>query len=76
MAQTARRAGRQVVISNSRGAESLSALAHQLGEGFLAGTPKHAAAADIVVLAVMWPDVPQAMSGLEWEGPGPDRSDQ
>jgi 8-hydroxy-5-deazaflavin:NADPH oxidoreductase len=29
---------------------------------------RDAAAADIVVLAVMWPDVPQAVDGLEWEG--------
>ena len=33
-----------------------------------AGTVKEAAAADIIVLAVMWPDVPQAVEGLEWEG--------
>jgi 8-hydroxy-5-deazaflavin:NADPH oxidoreductase len=40
----------------------------ELGEGVSAGTVKDAAAADIVVLAVMWPDVPQAVAGLEWEG--------
>jgi 8-hydroxy-5-deazaflavin:NADPH oxidoreductase len=39
-----------------------------LGEGVSAGTVKEAAAADIVVLAVMWPDVPQAVGGFEWEG--------
>jgi len=33
-----------------------------------AGTVDDAAAADIVVVAVMWPDVPQAVEGLEWEG--------
>ena len=33
-----------------------------------AGMVKDAAAADIVVLAVMWPDVPQAVEGLAWEG--------
>jgi predicted dinucleotide-binding enzyme len=27
-----------------------------------------AAAADIVVIAVMWPDVPKAVGGLEWDG--------
>jgi 8-hydroxy-5-deazaflavin:NADPH oxidoreductase len=68
MAQIALRAGRQVVISNSRGAESLSSLSQELGEAVSAGAVKDAAAADIVVLAVMWPDVPQAVSGLEWEG--------
>ncbi len=33
-----------------------------------AGTPRDAAAADIVVLAVMWPQVPQAVQGLDWDG--------
>jgi predicted dinucleotide-binding enzyme len=68
MAQTALRAGRQVVIANSRGPQSLTSLVQELGEGVTAGTVKDAAAADIVVLAVMWPDVPQAVEGLEWEG--------
>ena len=68
MAQIARRAGRPVVIANSRGPESLTSVIQELGEGVSAGTAKEAAAADIVVLAVMWPDVPQAVGGLEWEG--------
>jgi 8-hydroxy-5-deazaflavin:NADPH oxidoreductase len=68
MAQTALRAGRQVVIANSRGPQSLASLVQELGQGVSAGTVKDAAAADIVVLAVMWPDVPQAVEGLEWEG--------
>ena len=68
MAQIARRAGRPVVIANSRGPESLTSVVQELGEGVSAGTAKEAAAADIVVLAVMWPDVPQAVGGLEWEG--------
>jgi predicted dinucleotide-binding enzyme len=68
MAQTALRAGRQVVIANSRGPQSLTSLVQELGEGVTAGTVKDAAAADIVVLAVMWPDVPRAVEGLEWVG--------
>jgi len=68
MAQTARRAGRQVVIANSRGPQSLASVVEGLGDGVSAGTVKEAAAADIVVLAVMWPDVPQAVEGLEWHG--------
>jgi predicted dinucleotide-binding enzyme len=68
MAQTALRAGRQVVIANSRGPQSLSSLVEEFGEGVTAGTVKDAAAADIVVLAVMWPDVPRAVEGLEWDG--------
>jgi predicted dinucleotide-binding enzyme len=68
IAQTALRAGRQVVISNSRGPESLTSVVEALGDGVAAGTVKDAAAADIVVVAVMWPQVPQAVDGLEWKG--------
>jgi predicted dinucleotide-binding enzyme len=67
MAQTALRAGRRVVIANSRGPQSLTSLVEALGEGVTAGTVEDAAAAEIVVLAVMWPDVPQAVAELEWE---------
>ncbi len=68
IAQTAVRAGRQVVIANSRGPQSLSSVVEALGRGVSAGTVKDAAAADIVVVAVMWPQVPQAVDGLDWEG--------
>jgi predicted dinucleotide-binding enzyme len=68
MAQTAVRAGRQVVIANSRGPESLTSVVDALGDGVSAGTVEDAAAAGIVVLAVMWPQVPQAVEGLDWEG--------
>jgi 8-hydroxy-5-deazaflavin:NADPH oxidoreductase len=68
MAKIARRAGRPVVVANSRGPGSLTSVLEGLGEGVRAGTVKDAAGADIVVLAVMWPDVPQAVHGLEWEG--------
>jgi 8-hydroxy-5-deazaflavin:NADPH oxidoreductase len=68
MAVIARRGGRHVVLSNSRGPESLTALVRELGEGISAGTVDEAAAAEIVVLAVMWPQVRQAVEGLEWEG--------
>jgi 8-hydroxy-5-deazaflavin:NADPH oxidoreductase len=68
MARIARRAGRPVVIANSHGPQSLSGLVEELGDGVSAGTVGEAAAGDIVVLAVMWPDVPQAVEGLEWEG--------
>jgi predicted dinucleotide-binding enzyme len=68
IARTALRAGRQLVIANSRGPQSLTSLVRELGEGASAGTVEDAAAADIVVLAVMWPDVPRAVEGLAWEG--------
>ncbi len=65
MARIAVRAGRQVVIANSRGPESLTATVEALGTGVSAGTVKQAAAGDIVVVAVMWPQVAQAVGGLD-----------
>ena len=68
IAQIALRAGRRIVVSNSRGPESLASVVEGLGDGATAGTVEEAAAADIVVIAVMWPDVPKAVGGLEWDG--------
>lgn len=68
MARTALRAGRQIVMANSRGAESLASLVPALGEGASAGTVDEAASADIVVIAVPWPRVGEAVHGLHWDG--------
>jgi 8-hydroxy-5-deazaflavin:NADPH oxidoreductase len=68
MARTARRAGRDVVIANSRGPESLTSVVSALGDGVSAATVSEAAAAGIVVIAVPWDSVPQAVQGIEWDG--------
>ena len=68
MAQIASRAGRTVVIANRHGPQSLAPVVQELGDRVSAGTVPKAAAADIVVIAVMWPDVPRAVEGLDWEG--------
>ena len=68
MAQIASRAGRRVVIANRHGPESLASVVEELGDRVSAGTVEEAAGADLVVLAVMWPDVPKAVTGLDWEG--------
>jgi hypothetical protein len=68
MAQIALRAGRRVVIANSRGPESLTSVVEELGDGVTAGTVADSVAAAIVVVAVMWPDVPKAVDGLAWDG--------
>jgi len=68
MARTALRAGRSVAIANSRGAESLTSMVSALGDGVWAATVQQAAAAGIVVIAVPWPRVQQALEGLEWSG--------
>jgi 8-hydroxy-5-deazaflavin:NADPH oxidoreductase len=68
MARTALRAGREVVIANSRDPETLTPVVSALGDGAAAGTADRAAEAGIVVIAVPWPSVPEAVQGLEWNG--------
>jgi len=68
LARTASRAGRQAVISNSRGPESLAPVVEALGPAVSAGTVREAAAADIVAIAVPWASVPEAVDGLSWDG--------
>ena len=68
IARTAQRAGRPVVIANSRGPDSLTSVVSALGAGVSAGTVEQAAAAGIVVLGVPWPSVPEAVQGVEWTG--------
>jgi predicted dinucleotide-binding enzyme len=68
MARTALRAGRSVLLANSRGPESLAPVVAPLGEGVSAGTVAEAAAADITVIAVPWDRVPEAVQGLDWNG--------
>jgi 8-hydroxy-5-deazaflavin:NADPH oxidoreductase len=67
MARTALRARRRAVISNSQGPESLGPVLSELGEGAIAGTVSQAAAASIVVIAVPWGSVPEAVGGLDWD---------
>jgi predicted dinucleotide-binding enzyme len=68
LVRTALRAGREVVIANSRGPESLAPVVAALGAGLSAGTVAQAAAADIVAIAVPWTNVPAAVTGLHWDG--------
>jgi predicted dinucleotide-binding enzyme len=67
-ARLAQRAGRDVVIANSRAPESLAPVVVALGEDASAGTVDDAAASAIVVIAVPWAAVPAALSGLSWGG--------
>jgi len=64
----AQRAGREVVIANSRGPRSLAPVVEALGTGVSAGTADEAAAAPLVVIAVPWASVPEAVTSLAWEG--------
>ncbi|MCC8407794.1 NADPH-dependent F420 reductase [Mucilaginibacter sp. UR6-1] len=59
------KAGYPVIISNSRGPDSLQALIRELGELASAGTSEEAANADLVVLAVMWDQAPEALGKVK-----------
>lgn len=63
------RAGHDVVISNSRGPQSLAEAILKLGNRATAGTRQEAAQADIVVLAVQWQQLSAALADLPaWNG--------
>jgi 8-hydroxy-5-deazaflavin:NADPH oxidoreductase len=69
IARLALAAGHEVILSNSRGPESLTDLADHLGAGASAGTVNDAARADITVLAVGWDQVPAALgNGVDLSG--------
>ena len=68
MARLALRAGRRVVIANSRGPETLASVVLALGDGVSAGTVDEAASAGIVVPAVPWDRVHEAVDNVTWDG--------
>lgn len=64
LARHALNAGYPVALSNSRGPDTLTELVAELGPLASAGTIAQAAEADIVFLAVPWPEIPAALDGL------------
>ena len=64
VARQALKAGHEVVLSNSRGPESLAGVVEELGPGASAGTVEEAADADLVLLAVPWSAVEESVAGL------------
>jgi len=69
IAHLALAADHQVILSNSRGPESLTELVSQLGANASAGTVAEAAQADLVILAVGWDKAVDALAGLpDWDG--------
>ena len=60
-------ASRNAIISNSTGPASLKPPLGELGSAVSAGTAIDAAEAPIVVLAVPWPNIPEAVAGLTWD---------
>ncbi len=61
-------AGHTVVVSNSRGPETLAKFVADLGQGAIAGTREQAAECDVVILATHWVNVPEALKGIHWRG--------
>ncbi|MDR3614779.1 MAG: NAD(P)-binding domain-containing protein [Candidatus Obscuribacterales bacterium] len=61
-------AGHTIVVSNSRGPETLSQFVADLGKDAIAGTKQEAADCDIVILATRWVNVADALSGIDWHG--------
>ena len=61
-------AGHTVVVSNSRGPETLADFVADLGPCAIAGTREQAAECDVVILATHWPKVPEALNGIDWRG--------
>lgn len=60
--------GHQVMISNSRGPDSLTEVVKQLGTGATAGTLQQVAEQDIVVLAARWSNVQPALFAVpDWK---------
>jgi len=61
-------AGHQVVISNSRGPESLGGVVHEIGPLARAGTKEEAVQNDLVILCVNWRDTQAALKDISWSG--------
>jgi predicted dinucleotide-binding enzyme len=63
------RHGHEVVLSNSKGPDSLAELVRSIGPNVKAGTVKEAAKQDIVILAVRWEQAEQALGEVsDWNG--------
>jgi 8-hydroxy-5-deazaflavin:NADPH oxidoreductase len=60
--------GHTVVVSNSRGPETLADFVADLGPGAIAGTREQAAECDVVILAIHWVKVREALKGVDWRG--------
>jgi hypothetical protein len=61
-------AGHTLVVSNSKGPETLIGFVADFGAGATAGTKQQAAECDVVILATRWVSVPAALKGIDWKG--------
>jgi predicted dinucleotide-binding enzyme len=69
LAPKAAKAGWKVILSNSRGPETLTDLVDGIDGDIGAATPADMLAqSDIVLLAIRWPQIAEATAGLSWNG--------
>ncbi|MEP6929757.1 MAG: NAD(P)-binding domain-containing protein, partial [Flavobacterium sp.] len=61
-------AGYDVIISNSRGADTLKVKIKEIRGNSVAGSVQEAAEADVVFLAVRWEHAQEALSAVNLEG--------
>jgi 8-hydroxy-5-deazaflavin:NADPH oxidoreductase len=61
-------AGHEILVSNSRGPETLAGLVADLGPGTTPSTKTQAAEGDVVILATNWVNVPEALKNIDWLG--------
>jgi predicted dinucleotide-binding enzyme len=61
-------AGHTIVVSNSRGPQTLADFVADLGPGAIGGTKQQAADCDVVVLAAHWVKVREALQDVDWRG--------
>ena len=61
-------AGHTVVVSNSRGPETLADFVADLGPSAIAGTKQQAAECEVVILATHWVSVADALKSIDWRG--------
>ena len=61
-------AGHEIIVSNSRGPETLVGLVANLGPNATAGTKKQASESDVVILAANWVNVSEALKDIDWHG--------
>lgn len=66
-AQQLVKAGLNVILSNSRGPDTLAPLVDSLGSKARAGTVQQAAQADIVFVSTNWNRTEEALKGLDWD---------
>jgi hypothetical protein len=61
-------AGHEIVISNSRGPQTLAGLTAELGPRASAGAKEQAVECDVVILATHWATASEALKDVDWRG--------